>query len=498
MSRYLTAALTVGILSSCGTNASGTDFAGAKGDGLANVSGQIFLVQLDPSVDVDATLDALSHGNAAPVVHRYHSALHGGALMVPNEAARLNLASDPRVIQIEQDQPVYAIGKPAGGATDAGTVVVAQKSPTGYRLIGADTNLNKGVGVRVAVLDTGVDLTHPDLVANLDTAYGKDCVNEAGATFLDNNGHGSHVSGTIVAANNTFGSVGIATAAKVVPVKVLNRQGSGSFSTIICGIDHVTANAAFIKVANMSLGGSGKECATGATGCTKSLMQVAIEKSVAAGVTYAVAAGNESVDASTKVPAAFSVAITVSAYSDANGIADSADGWASFTNYGSVVDIAAPGVGIYSTWKGGGYNTISGTSMASPHVAAAAALYISTHPGSSPQQVRDQLVANALTTFTGSTHAQHAEPLLDARALTLCTVTCATQGFDCGTYAANDGCGGPALDCGTCGGVNTCAGSGTANVCGCTPTLTCEAAGCGTHENDGCGVPLVCDACPEL
>jgi subtilisin len=370
---------------------------------------KVYIVQLKDAVDVDATMTELNSKHGAGVTHRYHNALRGGALLVPNDAAKKALETDSRVLSVEADQPVYAFAKP-GPITPP-----AQSSPTGYRLIGADVTTNEGAGVTVAVLDTGVDFDHTDLAANVDLTYAKDCVNESGETFNDLNGHGTHVSGTIAAVNNSIGSIGIGQQIKIAPVKVLNRRGSGSWSSIICGIDHVTANAGTIKVANMSLGGSGSEC--NSSSCTKSALQLAIERSVNAGVTYAVAAGNEGVNAATKVPAAYDAVITVSAYKDANGTLSSDDGWASWTNFGADVDIAAPGVSIYSTWKGNAYNTISGTSMACPHVAAAAALYLAKYPGASPSQVRAGLIGLATTSYPGSTDSKHAEPLLNVSGL---------------------------------------------------------------------------------
>jgi len=369
---------------------------------------KMYIVRLKDGVNIDETLQDLEIAHGAGVTHRHHHALKGGALLIPNEAAYNAIVNDSRVLSVEQDRPV-SNGKPA----PAPTTPAPQKDPTGYRLIGAPETANEGMGVRVAVIDTGADLNHPDLVANLDPLLVKDCVNENTLPAEDLNGHGTHVSGTIAAVNNTIGSVGIGAEIKIVPVKVLNRRGSGSWSTIICGVDYVTAHAAEIQVANMSLGGSGSECSD--TTCTKSALQVAIENSVAAGVTYAVAAGNESTNSATKVPAAYDAVITVSAYRDLDGLLDSTDGWASFTNFGADVDIAAPGYSIFSTWKGDTYNTISGTSMASPHVAAAAALYASTHPGATPAEIKAALIAGATTVYPGSTDAKHAEPLLNVR-----------------------------------------------------------------------------------
>jgi subtilisin family serine protease len=201
-------------------------------------------------------------------------------------------------------------------------------------------------------------------------------------------------------------------------VRVLNNQGSGSWASIICGIDWVTAHADVIKVANMSLGGTGTDDNCGAG------MHQAICNSVAAGVTYAVAAGNESDNAANHVPAAYDEVITVSALADFNGSpggggaatcrSDVDDTFADFSNYGADVDLIAPGVCILSTWKGGGYNTISGTSMATPHVTGAAALYLSTHAGATPADVKSGLESAGTATWATATDRDGThEPLLN-------------------------------------------------------------------------------------
>jgi subtilisin len=252
------------------------------------------------------------------------------------------------------------------------------------------------VDVDVAVIDTGVDLSHPDL--NVYRAGAKSC--SVALSANDDHGHGSHVAGTIGALDNATGVVGVAPGARIWPVKVLNATGSGFNSDVICGIDYVTANADEIEVANMSLGGSGAD--DGNCGLTSGdAMHAAICDSVAAGVTYVVAAGNNAADAQEFVPAAYDEVITVSALADFDGKdggdaaatcrTDVDDTFASFSNYGEDVDLIAPGVCIRSTWMLGGYNTISGTSMASPHVAGGAALYAANNPAATPQRVKAAL-----------------------------------------------------------------------------------------------------------
>lgn len=355
------------------------------------VPGQYIVVFTDTvSNPADAASDmARKHGLG--LLHTYSYAIKGFAATIP--AARLNaVKADPRVLFVSEDREV-SIG--------------AQTLPTGIDRIDAEqtaTHTNKGTGVNVAVIDTGIDLTHPDLKANI--VGGKNC--STGRSYNDGNGHGSHVAGTIAAVNNTDGVVGVAPEAKLWAVRVLNNAGSGTWSSVICGIDFVTskapANGGPITVANMSLGGTGSDDGNCGLSNNDALHQ-AICRSVAAGVTYVVAAGNETDNAANHVPAAYDEVITVSALSDSDGksggtggapscrTSEKDDYFASFSNFGADVDIAAPGVCILSTWKGGGYNTISGTSMASPHVAGVAALYIATHPGATPAQVKDALIA---------------------------------------------------------------------------------------------------------
>lgn len=343
-----------------------------------------YIVMLRDDADPDAVVREHSQRYGAGVTHVYRHAIKGYAAELPEQAVN-SVSRDPRVQLVDEDHTVEAF---------------AQTAPTGVQRIGGSTDqtsqtlTNKGTGVGVAVIDTGIDLNHPDLGK---IAGGKNC--STGRSYDDGNGHGTHVAGTVAARDNTDGVVGVAPGANLYAVRVLNNAGSGSWSSVICGVDWVTANAKTIKVANMSLGGSGSAGGK----CTASSLRNAICKSVVAGVTYAVAAGNSSADATNYVPAAYPEVITVSALADFNGKpggganptcrSDEDDTFANFSNYGAPVDIAAPGVCIKSTWKDGAYNTISGTSMATPHVAGAAALYKEANSTASPDEVKNGLLS---------------------------------------------------------------------------------------------------------
>lgn len=273
----------------------------------------------------------------------YETALQGFTVkMAPGQAKKLG--ADLNVKYIEADQiitlsPIKFTGKPAP--------VAAQKIPWGITRVGGVAVFN---GTNTAwVIDTGIDLDHPDL--NVDATRSKTFVSSKSAD--DDNGHGSHVAGTIAAKSNTIGVVGVAPGAKLVAVKVLTRSGSGTTSGVIAGINYVAGLGVLGDVANMSLGG----------GVSQSLDDAVLTAS--AKVKFALAAGNESDDANNHSPARVNGTniYTVSAM----GVNDL---WASFSNYGNPpIDYCAPGVSIYSTYKGGGYATLSGTSMATPHVA---------------------------------------------------------------------------------------------------------------------------------
>ncbi|HEX6292645.1 MAG TPA: S8 family peptidase [Herpetosiphonaceae bacterium] len=367
--------------------------AAASPTGSAKVPGQYIVVLKDNVSDVDGLTGRLAAQHGLGVLHTYKAALKGFAAKVP-EGKLADLQADPNVASITQDEivslPVQTMAKPGGGSQ-------AQSIPTGILRIGGNLsstlsgNGSGSVNVDVAVIDTGIQINHPDL----NVVGGKNC--QTGNSYDDGHGHGTHVAGTIAAKDDANGVVGVAPGARLWAVRVLNNSGSGTTSTVICGIDWVTANAGTIEVANMSLGGSGSDSNCGGSDTYHN----AICNSVNAGVTYAVAAGNSAADARSFRPATYNEVITVSALADFNGApgggaaatcrADVDDTFADFSNYGADVDIIAPGVCINSTWKGSAYNTISGTSMASPHVAGAAALYKANNPSASPSQVKSAL-----------------------------------------------------------------------------------------------------------
>lgn len=311
------------------------------------------IVTLDPSFagGSHAANQAAAAGIARSLgiapTHTYGTALFGFSGTVPE--GRLNaLNNDPRVASVETDQVMMLAPPPGKGPGGGGTTPPAQEVPWGITRVGGAAD---GTGRTAWIIDSGIDLDHPDL--NVDVARSADFTGSRKGPE-DENGHGSHVAGTIAALDNGLGVVGVAAGASVVAVRVLDRRGSGAYSGVIAGIDYVAANGALGDVANMSLGGSFSQA-----------LNDAVIAASNTGVKFALAAGNESTDAATRSPASANGPniYTVSAFA-------SGDTWASFSNYGNPpVDFGAPGVGILSTYKDAGYATLNGTSMASPHMA---------------------------------------------------------------------------------------------------------------------------------
>ncbi|WP_395624019.1 S8 family serine peptidase [Sphingomonas daechungensis] len=269
-------------------------------------------------------------------------AVHTAALSNGRSAVAEMKRANPKIAGCEQDQVMKIVARPGGGGGGG-----AEQTPPGITAVGGSVDMS-GSTKTAFVIDSGIDLTHPDL--NVDTARSKSFV---GGDAGDKNGHGTHVSGTIGAKKNGVGVVGVAAGIRLVAVRVLGANGSGSTSGVIAGIDYVKSIGKSGDVANMSLGG----------GFSQALNDAVVGAS--ASVKFALAAGNESDDANNHSPASANGnnIYTVSAV-------DSSKKFASFSNFGNPpVDYAEPGVSILSTYKGGGYATLSGTSMASPHMA---------------------------------------------------------------------------------------------------------------------------------
>ncbi len=291
-----------------------------------------------------ALTSILEEEKVAPIF-RYTESVYGFAAAMSDEQAQ-RLASDPRVRRVEPDR-LITLGKPSKGGGGSNP---AQTTPWGISRIGGSRD---GTGKTAWIIDSGIDLDHPDL--NVDTGKSRTFITSGrdARSADDGNGHGTHVAGTVAARNNSIGVVGVAAGATVVAVKVLNAQGSGSYSGVIAGINYVAGAARSGDVANMSLGGPVSQA-----------LDDAVVAAAAKGIRFALAAGNETDDASNHSPARAEHANirTVSAIGQNDCLA-------SFSNFGGPVDVAAPGVGVQSTYKDGGYASLSGTSMASPHVA---------------------------------------------------------------------------------------------------------------------------------
>ncbi|MFF8971384.1 S8 family peptidase [Streptomyces sp. NPDC014995] len=298
----------------------------------------------------------------------YDAALNGYAVRVGASGAR-SLAEDPAVAFVEQDQKVHV---------DATQIL----PPWGLdRIDQARLPLSQtytypdsaGKSATVYVIDTGVRITHTEIAGR--ARYGYDFV---GRDFVasDGNGHGTHVATTV--AGRTYG---VAKLTRIVSVRVLNNSGAGTLSNVIAGVDWVTSRRVGPAVANMSLGAS-----------ASTALDTAVRNSIASGVTYAVAAGNSNVNAAYSSPARVSSALTV-------GASTLIDSRSSFSNYGSLLDMFAPGSAITAGWHTSdtATATLSGTSMAAPHVAGAAAVYLTSHPTAGPTTVRSALVNGATT-----------------------------------------------------------------------------------------------------
>ena len=386
--KKLASLVIIGFLAACSDSSSPTAApprseasppAFARGADGEPIPGQYIVVFKSNVTDVAEKAKGKVKKHGGKMKHSYASSIKGFAAEL-SDAAVEALRADPDVDFVEADQVMTASTIQTGATW--GLDRVDQRA---LPLNSTYSYLGTGAGVTAYIIDTGILFAHSEFGGRAITGF--DAVTSGGSA-ADCNGHGTHVSGTVGGA-----TYGIAKQVTLVAVRVLDCNGSGSTSGVIAGIDWVTSNhaAGAPAVANMSLGGG-----------ASSALDAAVKSSIADGVTYAIAAGNGNwigiaQDACKSSPARVPEAITVSA-------TDKTDRKASWANYGSCVDLFAPGVSITSSWYSGtnATNTISGTSMATPHVTGIAALYVGGHAGATPQQVRDAVVANATPNVVGN------------------------------------------------------------------------------------------------
>jgi subtilisin len=380
----------------------------SNGVSLSAQSPDEYVVQFQNGTPAAARRAAVASAGAS--VRVVYNGVSAAAVRVPNDQALAALMRNPAVLTIVPNRPVFAYQTGThGNGNKGGSAPLGQVVPPGVTRVGSPTSSSNGAGIGVAVLDTGIDLAHADLdvAPNRFTAFGTTC--------QDGHGHGTHVAGTVAARDNSIDVLGVAPAAKLYCVKVLDNTGSGSDETVMAGLDWVLSNhntvSPAIKVINMSLGREG-------TVGDNPAMHALFVQLEAAGISVVVAAGNDpSSDVSEQIPAAYSEVMAVASTTAKAGSNQcryltapiGSDTASYFTTDGQGVTVSAPGedqedvsrscfitsIGILSTKRGGGTTRMSGTSMASPHVAGIAARYYQLNPQMLPSEVKAWIAAGA-------------------------------------------------------------------------------------------------------
>ena len=370
---------------------------GDDSHGRPDVTGR-YIVLLDAGTDTSATVERMGRQKGIKADRTFGKTIRGFSARL-DAKQRKALEADPSVVAVVPDEVIQVEGQ----TTPTGVSRIFTKSNTIAKINGVDER----VDADVAIVDTGIQPNHPDL----NVVGGYNCSTSNRAAWRDVQNHGTHVAGTVAAKDNTIGVVGVAPGARLWAVKILNDDGYGLLSWYVCGLDWILAqrdpadpSRPLIEAANMSVAKSGDDdpdC--GAS--ERDVLHLAICRVVKGGITVVAAAGNDHMSAANRVPAAYNEVITVSALADTDGKPgalgghrcyswgsyDADDTYANFSNYGSDVDIMAPGKCIWSTKPGSTYGYMSGTSMAAPAVTGAAALYKASRPKATPAEVREAL-----------------------------------------------------------------------------------------------------------